>query len=104
WIEMKPPVSPFFSQRSAGAFDIERGRLVYFGEGETWEYAASGGTCAKDAECDTGHCVDGVCCEVASCGICQVCAPGKAITACTNVARGQPDDACEGACDGSGAC
>jgi hypothetical protein len=104
WVETTPTMSPIFSQRGAGAFDVDRGRFVYFVEGETWEYAASGGSCTKDAECDTGHCVDGVCCEVASCGTCEVCAVGSAHTECTKVAKGQLDDSCEGACDGNGAC
>ena len=70
---------------------------------------ANGQTCAATSECATGTCIDGVCCGVSSCQVCQSCAlSGSGV--CTNIALDQPDNfpinACSGAltCNGNGAC
>jgi hypothetical protein len=34
---------------------------------------AKGSVCTKDAQCNTGHCVDGYCCDTACNGACQAC-------------------------------
>jgi hypothetical protein len=50
--------------------DPQRHRVVLFGgamRNDLWEYHVHGNSCSRDGECDTGHCVDGVCCE-SSCG------------------------------------
>ncbi len=71
------------------AYDSQRGVMVLFGSGpsiglsanETWEYKVArlaggeGCTVATASNCASGFCVDGVCCETASCpGTCQSCA------------------------------
>jgi hypothetical protein len=60
---------------------------------------ASGTACKADAECDTGHCADGVCCNRACAGTCEACdLPGTAGT-CSPVV-GAPK---HGACPAAGA-
>lgn len=67
--------------------------------------------CAKDSECTSQACVDGVCCESVCAGVCERCeaTSGK----CVAVAAGEdPDEECAtgdecgntGACDGARAC
>jgi hypothetical protein len=74
------------------------------------------GVCTEDAECISGNCVDGVCCNTACQGPCVSCAlPGK-LGACSPVAAGMRDPralcvdegapSCghDGTCDGLGGC
>lgn len=94
------------------AYDTQRKRVVLFGGADyqtqfddTWEMHSHGGSCAADSECETGHCVDGVCCEQASCGTCEACNgsdPGN----CTAVTNAQDPDTCTGAksCGPTGLC
>ena len=80
---------------------------------------ALGVTCSKPADCDSNHCVDGVCCSTACSGACESCsallkASGKHAGTCgpTRVAM-DPDNDCDaepqatcgrtGYCDGSAA-
>ena len=56
----------------APAYDIARGETVLFGgngvdPGGTWTYSSFGSDCTANAQCGTGYCVDGVCCNTA-CG------------------------------------
>lgn len=69
-----------------------------------------GAGCTAAAECTSGFCVDGVCCEVACDGQCEACnEPGKAGTceAVTGAPRAPrttcagAGDACAGQCDGT---
>ncbi len=66
-----------------------------------------GAACARDAQCESGFCTDGVCCEARCDGQCEACgeggkcapvsgAPVGARPACA----GEKGDACAGACDG----
>jgi hypothetical protein len=77
------------------AFDEHRGRLVVVNSKcseqylETWEYHVRGGACSTAAECDTGFCVDGVCCESA----CGGGAPNDCL-ACSVEAGGSFDGIC----------
>src|SRR5262249_10259024 len=78
----------------------------------------TGIACAVDGECDTGHCVDNVCCNEACTGGCQACIKQRTLTddgTCGDIAQGgeprsgcepQPDNVCgpTGVCDGQGAC
>jgi hypothetical protein len=82
--------------------------------GLVYEYslgATLGEACGDDAECNSGHCADGVCCEQ-TCGVCQIC---DADGICRIAAAGEdPADECDeeaplscgftGACDGRGSC
>lgn len=69
-----------------------------------------GQTCALASECDTGNCVDGVCCDAACNGQCQAC--DVSVGVCTTL-TGMPHgnrppcatggfgfDACTSVCDG----
>ena len=101
--------------------DCEAGHLCVQ---QTWNGVTSG-TCGKrkngqpcpdPSECDSGACVDGVCCESSCTGPCRSCnlpgSPGQ----CLNVASGAPDPrstcadlgaascSTNGVCDGNGAC
>ena len=69
-----------------------------------------GGSCGSDAQCGTGHCVDGVCCDTACTGQCEACNVAGSAGVCSPVV-GAPRDGraacatdgstCGGACDGS---
>ncbi len=61
----------------------------YFGDGQT---------CSIDAECGSGFCVDGVCCNTACDGLCEACTGAKTMVSdgtCADVVVGtDPDDEC----------
>jgi hypothetical protein len=70
-----------------------------------------GAACTLDADCASGSCVDGTCCDRACDGACEGCSSGT----CAPYAAGtDPDDECDaadattcgrsGSCDGAGAC
>ncbi len=77
-----------------------------------------GSACSAGGECESGFCVDGVCCNKACNGLCEACAAAKTGVkdgACGPVQQGQdPEDECTadpvstclfvGHCDGKGAC
>ena len=78
-----------------------------------------GGACGAEVECASGHCVDGVCCNLACDFSCVACSAekkgGGADGVCEVIAAGtDPDSECadegatscglDGSCDGSGAC
>ena len=104
-------------------FDKGRGVVVLFGgqspntgypTNETWEYKVTnlgngeGCTLATAASCATGFCVDGVCCEAASCtGACKSCNVAGLEGTCVLAKAGTevPGSCSAGqACDGSGNC
>ncbi len=67
--------------------------------------------CAKDTECASGHCVEGVCCDTACADRCHSCAllasPGKCTLEPIGVDLRSDCGAaftCTGTCDGTGAC
>jgi hypothetical protein len=101
------------------AYDTARSRIVLFGGQDaiypaledTWTYHTRGGPCAcsggavacVNADCDTGYCIDGVCCEGASlasssppgCGTCQDCNTAQRPGVCATVANDLADpDSC----------
>lgn len=53
-----------------------------------------GDACQQASDCESGNCVDGVCCQEACGGACEQCQPGTG--ACVAVAAGQQDNACNG--------
>lgn len=62
-----------------------------------------GAVCAADEECDTGHCVDGVCCNTACDGACEWCGVATPAGVCVPVpATEQPKGAGKAACVGAG--
>jgi hypothetical protein len=118
-------LSPPGRTDSAMVFDEATGSMLLFGgEGatsalsDTWEYHSHGGACTADTQCDTEHCVDGVCCETV-CGVCSRCdqvaslVPGPPLPGpvaspgvCSPVTNGPDSDSCKGdrTCDPTGAC
>jgi hypothetical protein len=64
-----------------------------------------GVACSRAAQCASGFCVDGVCCESACDGQCEACGNGGTCGAVTGAPVGErPEcagsDACRGSCDG----
>jgi hypothetical protein len=125
WTQMGGPAGPGARDQVAMAYDAARARVVMFGGSaggtalaETWEYHSHGAACTADTQCDTGHCVDGVCCE-SVCGTCQSCdqaaslqpgtpPPGPVATPgiCSPVTNGPDSDSCTGGmtCNAEGQC
>jgi hypothetical protein len=95
------------------AYDSARGRLVLFGGAfnvtgvaDTWEYHWRGGECAAAEDCPFAFCVDGVCCDVASCGMCSRCDSTALLGACSPVISQEDPDSCSGGawCNENGIC
>lgn len=66
-----------------------------------------GEPCSQDDDCDSTHCVDGVCCNTECTGICQSCDLTGFVGVCTSHALNTDEDAECGSCDicnGAGAC
>ncbi len=62
----------------------------------------SGGTCSRDAECSSAHCVDGVCCNSDCTGQCEACNLTGTIGVCTPVPAGTAPSGARTACNGTG--
>ncbi len=68
---------------------------------------ANGTACGAGAECDSGNCIDTVCCDTTCGTTCKACNLAGTMGVCTNIPAGQdPANECPGAntCDGNGAC
>jgi alpha-tubulin suppressor-like RCC1 family protein len=75
---------------------------------------SNGQTCGADGDCDSNHCVDGVCCESECRSQCQTCFGKGAVGRCTTLTGGQPVGArepcvnagslCGGSCQGKPDC
>jgi hypothetical protein len=123
WYVRKTLGSPGGHTSPAMAFDSIRDVIVLCGGGsqmggfltnDTWEYnvtnVANGGACTADfaSRCASGNCVDGVCCDVATCtGACMACnVPGFQGTCVLAKPGTEVPGSCESnqACDGTGAC
>ena len=66
-----------------------------------------GSACVIPSACQSGHCVDAVCCSTGCGGTCQRCNQPGAVGRCVLIANGaDPDAECAGSstCDGAGAC
>jgi len=69
--------------------------------------AIGGQPCTSPAQCPTGFCVDGVCCDRACDGACEACDMAGTVGTCVPVPAGRdPDNECPvcGVCNGTGAC
>jgi MYXO-CTERM domain-containing protein len=124
WFASPAATSPSHRFQAAMAYDSKRGVAVLFGGvfyggyqaifNDTWEYTVTGWgkgegcTEATAAKCLSGHCVDGMCCESASCsGPCQSCAvPGSEGTCVLATAGLEVAGSCSDgqACDATGGC
>jgi hypothetical protein len=62
--------------------------------------------CRTDDECQTKHCVDGVCCDSACNGRCQYCGSGTCLVPAGQDPRGDcaGDPSCGGTCQADGSC
>jgi hypothetical protein len=71
-------------------------------------FAGNGTMCAVGAQCQSGNCVDGVCCNTACNGTCESCNVMGSAGTCTPYAAGSdPEDECGGAtsnCSGQSSC
>ena len=68
---------------------------------------SQGALCAKDAECASGFCADGVCCTNSCAGPCRSCSQPSATGICQGYAPGtDPELECSSGttCNGAGAC
>ena len=95
------------------AFDSVRRRIVAFGGtdgfrsfGGTLEYFTRGGACTLSSQCDTGLCVDGVCCETTCNGTCMACDTAADPGVCSPVVSAPDPDTCAApfACGSTGTC
>ena len=59
--------------------------------------------CKLGAQCQTGFCVDGVCCDSACTGQCAACNAGGSVGKCTAI-KGKPVGQMRPACGGAGLC
>jgi hypothetical protein len=73
--------------------------------------AATAVRCVRNADCSTGHCVEGVCCDTACDEPCHSCALLPTLGKCTVEPLGTdlrnscgPSLSCLGTCDGAGSC
>jgi hypothetical protein len=77
--------------------------------------AANGEKCTSRSQCDSGNCIDGVCCDTTCTGSCKACNIAGSVGTCTEVPDGEdPNNECsetaatscgrDGFCDGAGAC
>jgi hypothetical protein len=78
--------------------------------------AGNGNVCTASSQCQSGYCIDGVCCNSACTGACRSCAMAGSVGQCIAVGLGMADprQACvvtapstcgtNGRCDGAGAC
>ncbi|MBK7581893.1 MAG: hypothetical protein IPI67_17000 [Myxococcales bacterium] len=117
WELLPGPFGAPEPRSSAMAFDASTKRVVlYSGDKQstdykdTWTLYVRGDQCSSAADCDTGNCVDGVCCAVSGCGQCERCdlngAQQSATGTCTKVISLDDPDSCTTAntCDAAGAC
>jgi hypothetical protein len=93
----------------AGYYCADDGRC-WSGDSQlsTGQLRQLGASCANNLGCDSGHCVDGVCCDSFCLGNCQACNLGGG--RCTTI-KGAPHGTrqcpsagffvCDGTCDGS---
>jgi hypothetical protein len=68
----------------------------------------NGTACGVAGECQSGNCIDGVCCDMACGGLCKACNVAGSVGTCSNVPTGtDPANECADPtpnCNGMGAC
>jgi hypothetical protein len=66
----------------------------------------NGSACGADGDCQTGHCVDSVCCDTPCNGTCVACNLPGSVGACANTPTFSTEVGCNGnqACNGQGQC
>ena len=64
----------------------------------------SGEACKLAADCLSGFCADGICCEAACDGTCKICQLTGGAGKCVDVAKGQTDPAALSPCQGNSVC
>jgi hypothetical protein len=64
--------------------------------------ADAGTACSIDAECTSGHCVDGVCCDADCTGQCEACNQKDHVGECTPIAAGNLPAQGRPGCSGAG--
>lgn len=90
WTQFNGVGVPDARESTAMAYDSIRHTMVMFGGsnlllglppyGDTWELRSGWMACSSSAQCTTGTCVDGACCDTTepSCGVCRACnVPGS---------------------------
>jgi hypothetical protein len=83
------------------------GVIYWYGTSGTWTVSASlavGAACDSAVQCESGACVDGVCCQTACSGTCQACNLPGTEGVCTPVPAGEPRPGTCERCDGDGGC
>jgi len=77
------------------------------GGGGSCGKCANGKKCTGVADCTSGNCVDGVCCNTACTGTCLACNLSGTVGSCSPIAAGtDPANECPGnqSCNGAGGC
>ena len=80
WTQRLTETAPPGSFPNGLVYDEKRDRSVFYAsDGSLWEYFPVGEACEGSADCPSGSCVDGICCDRAcpsDCGVCSVAAGG----------------------------
>ena len=64
----------------------------------------AGIACGSDGDCQSGHCTDGLCCDLACTGQCQACDVSGHHGTCWPIPADEAPHGQRGACAGSGVC
>jgi len=99
-------VIPNYTTAQRNALSLADGLIVYNTTDKTVQIYTSGAwtniggklssgvVCSLDGDCDSAHCVDGVCCDTVCSGTCEDCNVAGSLGTCTDVASD-----CTGNCD-----
>jgi len=95
WTPLVASGAPGTRTDHAAVFDDARGNMVVVGGAlsGSWLLSLHGGSCTTGAECGSGNCVDGVCCQSKTCDVCEACNLAGTEGTCA-VVKGASDDTC----------